>query len=275
MLSGFRFDLLAKSGYAARGIVFLLVGGLALASGVTGSQPETKSAIATLLSQPLGRVWVGAIGLGLLGFVCWRLAQSIADTDDHGRSSKGLIIRSALIGSAFTYLGLAGYALAHSLGRGSGGEGSGEQDLAQWIMSQPFGSYLTIAVGIGFVIGGAVTAIKGLTRKFQRYLRIPDQNTIALWICVYGLVARGIVFAIIGILFITAGMHADPRQAGNMADALQWLRQMPFGPSLYVTVALGLGAFGIYNLIEARYRIIRSPSVRVAMRLVDNAMPGR
>ncbi len=275
MPSTFRFDLLAKSGYAARGIVFMLVGGLALLSGVAGEKTETKSAISTLLSQPFGRIWVGAIGIGLLGFVCWRLAQAIADTDDHGTSAKGLVIRTALVGSAVTYLGLAGFALGHSFLAGGGDKGSGEKDLAQWIMSQPFGSYLLIAVGAGFVIGGGVTAAKGLTRKFERYLRIPDKNAVATWICIYGLVARGLVFAIIGILFITAGMKVDPQEAGSMGDAMQWLRQMPFGSALYICVAAGLAAFGIYNLIEARYRTIPSPSLSAVTRSVRSALPGR
>lgn len=82
-----RFEVLAKLGYAARGIVFLLVAALALFSGIAGGQPETKTAISTLLQQPLGRVWVGLIGLGLLGFVAWWLAQSIADAETQVRAT--------------------------------------------------------------------------------------------------------------------------------------------------------------------------------------------
>ncbi len=111
------------------------------------ANPETKSALSALLGQPLGRVWVGLIGLGLLGFVAWRLAQSLADSDGHGRNGKALAIRSALFGSAITYLGLAAYALGNALFLGGGSEASGEKDLAGWIMSQPFGSYFAIAVG--------------------------------------------------------------------------------------------------------------------------------
>ncbi|MEK1860259.1 MAG: DUF1206 domain-containing protein, partial [Rhizobium leguminosarum] len=128
MTKGNRFDVLAKGGYAARGVVFLLVAGLALFSGVAGGRPETKSALSALLGQPLGRVWVGMIGLGLLGFVAWRLAQSLADSDGHGRDGKALAIRSALFGSAITYLGLAAYALGNAFFLGGGSEASGEKD---------------------------------------------------------------------------------------------------------------------------------------------------
>ncbi|UTS93278.1 DUF1206 domain-containing protein [Rhizobium anhuiense] len=271
MIKGSRFDMLAKGGYAARGIVFLLVAGLALFSGVTGGRPETKSALSTLLGQPLGRVWVGVIGLGLLGFVAWRPAQSLADTDGHGRDAKALAIRAALFGSAITYLGVAGYALGNALFPGGASEGSGEKGLAGWIMSQPFGSYLAIAVGVGFVIGGVVTAVKGITRKFERYLRVPDNKGIVTFVCIYGLVARGVVFAVTGILFAYAGFRVDPRQAGSMGDALEWLHQLPLGSFLYIAVAVGLAAFGIYNLVEARYRIVRSPSIAEAKRSISVA----
>ncbi|MBB3594125.1 Zn-dependent protease [Rhizobium sp. BK529] len=256
----FRFDLLAKSGYVARGIVFLLVAGLALFSGVAGGRPETKSALSTLLEQPFGRIWVGLIGLGLLGFVAWRLAQSLADSDGHGSGGKAIMIRIALFGSAVIYLGLAAYALGHALLFAGGSDEPGEKGLAAWIMSKPSGSYLAIAVGVGFIIGGGITAAKGLTKKFERYLRIPDGGLLAS-ICIYGLVARGLVFAVTGILFAYAGFRVDPDQAGSIADALQWLRQLPFGSILYIAVAVGLAAFGFYNLVEARYRVVRKPSL--------------
>lgn len=257
-----RFEMLAKSGYVARGVVFLLIAGLALFSGVAGGEADSKSALTSLLQQPFGRIWVGLVGLGLLGFVAWRLAQSIADSDGHGSDTKARVIRAALLGSAVTYVGLAVYALGHAVGLGSGSGESGEKGLAQWIMSQPFGAYLAIAVGVGFIVGGVVTAAKGVMRKFEKYLRIPEDKKALTWICIYGLVARGVVFAVTGILFAYAGMTVDPDQAGSMSDALQWLRSLPFGSVIYVVIAAGLAAFGIYNLVEARYRIVRGPDLK-------------
>lgn len=205
-------------------------------------------------------MWVGLIGAGLLGFVAWRLAQSLADADRHGGDAKAIIIRCALFGSAITYFGLALYALDRAFAVGIAGEGFGEKGLAGWIMSQPFGSCLAILVGIGFIIGGGVTALKGATGKFKRYLKFEGRRAAAL-ICIYGLVARGVVFTVTGVLFVFAGIHVNPDEAGNMANALQWVRQLPFGSILYVATAVGLAAFGFYNLIEARYRSVSSPSL--------------
>ncbi|TNM65242.1 DUF1206 domain-containing protein [Aliirhizobium smilacinae] len=261
MFRNMRFGLLAKFGYAARGAVFLMVAGLAVFSGFAAGRPEAKSALSALLEQPFGRLWVGSIGLGLLGFVAWRLAQSITDADGHGADGKAIAIRAALFGSAVTYLGLSSFALEHAFTAGAGGGGSGEKDMAAWVMSQPFGSYMAIAIGIGFIVGGIVTAAKGATRGFEKYVRVPDKTRMLGYVCMYGLISRGIVFAITGILFAYAGFSVDPDQAGGIAEALQWLRQLPFGSFLYIVIAVGLAAFGIYNLIAARYRIVRGPTM--------------
>ena len=266
---------LARAGYAARGIVFLLVAALALFSTFGGSsdQPDTKSALQAVLSQPLGRVWLGLIALGLLGFVAWRLAQSLANADGHKDDLKGYVIRAALLGSAATYVGLAIFAGGHALDifAGSSDGGGSKRSIAAWLMSQPFGRILVGTVGLGFMIGGGVTIWKGISQKFRKYIKLSGDRTSPLaLVCVYGLAARGAVFAIIGILFAYAAFQVDPDKAGSTADALNWVRQLPFGALLYFIVALGLAAFGLYNMIEARYRIVDAPD----MADLKQAVPG-
>ncbi|MFN3443550.1 MAG: DUF1206 domain-containing protein, partial [Rhizobium rosettiformans] len=135
-----KFHLMARAGYGARGVVFLMVAALALFSGFAGAEPDTNSALETLLQQPFGRVWIGLIGLGLAGFVVWRLAQSLANADGQDDDAKGYAIRAALFGSAITYAGLAmtSILMALQMSNGSGGSG-GEEGIAAWVMSQPFG----------------------------------------------------------------------------------------------------------------------------------------
>lgn len=256
-----KFHLMARAGYGARGVVFLMVAALALFSGFAGAEPDTNSALETLLQQPFGRVWIGLIGLGLAGFVVWRLAQSLANADGQDDDAKGYAIRAALFGSAITYAGLAmtSILMALQMSNGSGGSG-GEEGIAAWVMSQPFGRYLAGIIGIGFIVGGIVTAMKGIKRSFGRYLELDaEKNSPAVLISIYGLVARGVVFGIIGVLFLYAAFNVDPEQAGGMAEAMAWLRELPFGGIIYAVVALGLAAFGIYNFVEARYRRIQAP----------------
>ncbi len=266
-----KFHFLARAGYSARGVVFLLIAALALFSSFAGGRPDTQSALSAILQQPFGRIWIGLIGLGLAGFVVWRLAQSLANADGQDDDLKGYAIRAALFGSAITYAGLAVTSLMMAMQMSGGGGSGGEEGLAAWVMTQPFGRYLAGIIGIGFVIGGVITAMKGIKRRFGRYLNLDaEKNSPAVLISIYGLVARGAVFAIVGVFFLYAAFTVDPEQAGGMADALAWVQSLPFGGVIYAVVAVGLAAFGIYNFVEARYRRIWVPNARD---LVDGLTP--
>ena len=257
-----KFQLMARAGYGARAAVFFLVAGLALFSGIAGGQSDTKSALDALIGQPFGRIWVGLIALGLLGFVAWRLAQSLGNADNQNNDAKGFAIRVALFGSAMAYIGLAWYAIDRTLGlRSQDGSGS-EKGLAEWVMSQPFGHYIAGFIGIGFIIGGGVTIAKGVLRVYEKYMTAEARGSKLITIaCVYGLTARGVLFAIVGGLFGYAAFTVSPAQAGSIADALNWIRGLLFGTVLYVVVAIGLASFGAYNLIQARYRIVHRPAI--------------
>ena len=230
-----------------------------------------------LLVQPFGRVWVGLIAVGLVGFVVWRFAQSLGNADRLPHDIKGLTIRTALLGSAMVYLGLSFYAFEQALTISSPNEGGTERDIAAWAMSQPFGPYLAAAIGAGFIIGGCVTIAKGILRKYEEHQSAEAKNNrLISMACIYGLCARGVLFLIVGGFFGYAAFTVDPDQAGSVADALNWIRALPFGGPLYSAVAVGLASFGTYNLIQARYRLVRSPGIRAELeraKVTLNQMP--
>jgi hypothetical protein len=261
MTIGSGFQWMARAGYTARAAVFFLVSGLALFSGLSGGGSDTRSAVEALLDQPFGRIWVGMIALGLAGFVIWRFAQSIGNADRQKRNARGLAIRTALFGSAVVYVGLAYYAFERAAGQAAE-QGGGERGLAEWAMSQPFGRYLAAAIGLGLVAGGIVTAAKGLLRKYEKYMSPAVADSSAMtFACMYGLAARGLLFMIVGGLFLYAALTVAPEKAGSVGDALNWIRGLPFGGVLYSLTALGLASFGAYNLIEARYRVVHAADI--------------
>jgi hypothetical protein len=265
MIAGNKLEWLARSGYAARGGVYALTAGMALLSSFGGGTPDSKSAMQVLLAQPFGQIWLGLIGLGLVGFIVWRVIQAVFNTDHQPQDAKGYGTRAVLLVSAATYSGLALFALSQALHLGLGGSSGGEDSWTAWLMRQPFGRYLVGLVAVAIIAGGIAQIIRGAKRGYLKYFGRdwPDHRSLDA-ICMYGLIARGIVFLITGVFFLYAAFTVDSEQAGSTADALVWVRQLPFGAELYVLAALGLFAFGAYGFIEARYRIVNPPTIRQA-----------
>ncbi|MEJ2602527.1 MAG: DUF1206 domain-containing protein [Gammaproteobacteria bacterium] len=266
--------ILARAGYAARGVVYLVIGGLAVqaAFATGGGTTGSKGAIREMMSQPWGQFIVALIAAGLIGYAIWRFTQAIYDADDHGTDAKGIAIRAGLFVSALTHSALAIYALT-LLGVGSGGSGSGEagrNSAETWtatLLSQPYGQWLVGILGAVVIGVGVAHTIKAKDTKFERYLDMDEQKMkIGRPIAIFGLVARGVVFVIIGGFFIAAAWQAQPEEAKSLGETLGTLQQQPYGSWLLGIVALGLIAFGLYSIMEAFYRVIPKPA---------SALPGR
>lgn len=258
MASEAALKLFARTGYAARGIVYLLVGGLAALAvmGQGGQTTGSKGALAQLLAAPMGKALLGALALGLTGYALWRCIQAITDTDHHGHGPKGLVIRAALAVSAVTHILLAVFAIRLIITLGdSGSENGGSDGTASWLMSQPFGRWLVGAVGLVMIGVGIAHGIKGARAQFADNFDMPPQ--VQRWtypICRFGLIIRGLVFMVVGTFFIVAAYQVNPEEAGGIAEVFDTFRKQPFGMWLMAFVAAGLFAFGAYSMLEAFYR---------------------
>ncbi|MGO1500117.1 MAG: DUF1206 domain-containing protein [Marinobacter sp.] len=258
MLTKDALTLFARVGYAARGIVYLLVGGLAAlaAIGQGGQTTGSKGALTQLLSAPMGEVLLGGLALGLVGYALWRSIQAITDTDHHGNGPKGLVIRAALAVSAVTHMLLAVFAIKLIITLGSSGsKGGGSEGTASWLMSQPFGRWLVGAVGLVMIGVGIAHGIKGAKAQFADNFDMPARTQRwAYPICRFGLMIRGLVFMVVGTFFIVAAYNVNPDEAGGIAEVFGTFRAQPFGMWLMAFVAAGLFAFGAYSMLEAFYR---------------------
>lgn len=249
--------LLARLGYGSRGVVYVIIGGLATLAAIAGGGEtvDSRGAVRELLQQPSGHILVIAISIGLFCYAGWRIAQSVLDADDHGTSLKGLGIRGALFVSAATHGLLGVYSL--SLVFWTASSDDGHQDGVAWLMQQQFGRHLVGLAGVLIVVAGLAQVWKGARRRFHRHLEFTrEQRPVLSWICGFGLIARGVVFCLVGGLTCVAAVQADPQQAGGLPEAMSWLRRQPYGQAAYAVTAVGLLAFGAYSLVEARWRRI-------------------
>jgi hypothetical protein len=265
------FELLARLGYAARGTVYVLVAGLALFSSFGTAETSSGGALSSLLGQPFGQLALAAIALGLLGHVAWRLAQSLLNADGQGADIMGYGARAGQLLSALVHGALAVTATQLALGNGGGSNGGTEEGMVAAVLQLPFGNILVGAVGLGVIAAGIGQFYYGFSGRFKKRLRLPaGREKLLSAICIYGLAARGVVFAIIGGFVVFAAVTVNPEQAGTLPKALDWVLGLPFGSQLYALVALGLLAFAGYCLTLALYRHVDAPSASE----IKSAVPG-
>ena len=213
----------ARLGYAARGAVYLIIGGLALlaAVGSGGRATDSKGALQALLEAPFGGVLVAVVAIGFLCFAAWRLAQAFFDADRLGCQRKALIRRTAYGGSAAVYFGLAFTAASTLLGHHREGGDQSARDWTAALLSEPFGRSLVAAVGVAFAIGGLAIARRGWTDRFDRLALSPRRPTLGSAYPPCWVLSRALVCLIVAGFLMLAALHANSSDARGLAGALK------------------------------------------------------
>lgn len=252
--------MLVRVGYGARAAVYVLVGALALLMTPEG----TRGALSELMKHPGGSTLLVVILFGLLCYSMWRFAEAVFDTDAHGRSLKGLVVRSGLMVSCLMHLLLAivmfGVVFNLNILFGDDSGGNGSQSWVGWLMSQPAGRWAVAVVGIVAIGVGVAHLVKGYRKQYDRFLQIPsDKRRWTDPVCRTGLYARGIVFLIIGYLLILSAWRVNPDDVQGLEGALDWLLAYTHGKILLGAMGLGLLAFSAYSALQAGFRSIHPP----------------
>lgn len=251
-------ESVARTGYAGKGVIYAVIGGLAVqqAIGSGGGTSGSRGALREIASAPFGQIALGLVAVGLVAYVIWRFVQAIWDPEgkvsDDDKKRWGT--RLFYLGSALIYGVLAYYAVSLLLGTDGGGSGAG------WVaelMSLTWGAILVGAVGVGIVIRGIYQFVKAYTDTFTERISARELgHTTHKWVLRVsrlGLTARGIVFAIIGSSVLYAAVTRNPDQARDLEGALDFLTTSPW---LQGALGVGLFAYAIYQWIKARYRLI-------------------
>jgi len=254
-------DPLARMGYGARGLVYLIIGIFALLAATgAGEEKGSKDALRTLLQQPFGEGIVWLMVAGLAGYIIWRLVQAFLDPDGHGTNPKGLAIRAGLLASAVTYGTIAAYALS-LLGVLAGGGDDGGTPVAGALAGAVGQRYVSLVLALVIFGVACAHAWKAVRRKYADHFDAgPDAMAIIHPVSITGLLARGFVLAVIAFLFLLRFLNAEGAQERpGLEDALNYVQSLPAGAWLLAATGIGLIAFAAYSAIEARWRRIRVP----------------
>ncbi|MDB5695902.1 MAG: hypothetical protein JWN21_1445 [Sphingomonas bacterium] len=243
--------LLTRIGFATRGLLYLMIAFLVARTG----RAEDPAGALQALGEGGGRLLLGVMAVGLVAYGLWRLADAAFDVERHGSDRKGALERLAAGTSGVVHLFLAWQAVR--LIQGTASDGGGTQAGTRAALDLPGGPLLVL-------IGAAILAAVGVAQllKAAKGTFLGDlepgiaQQAWVKWSGRAGYAARGLVFLITSFFLLRAGLEQQASEAGGMAKALAWLNS-PWD----VIIAVGLFGFGLFSLIEARYRVLHDVPV--------------
>jgi hypothetical protein len=247
----------ARAGFAVSGLLHLLVAYIMLQIALgSGGSADKSGALATLSGQTGGVVmlWLAAAGLVALGL--WRVAEVLigphpgerfGHTDDASHTWK----RLKAAGLAIMYFAIALSTAKFAIGSGKS-DTQEQADMTARLMQSGWGKAVVVLVGLAVIAVGGYHVYKGATKRFLKDLRVAggDATTAA---GVVGYVAKGVVFALAGVLVIVAILQADPAKSTGLDGAVKALGAAPFGQVLLILAAAGIAAYGIYSFVRSRY----------------------
>ncbi|MHA3737193.1 DUF1206 domain-containing protein [Pseudomonas sp. Eth.TT006] len=252
--------ILARGGYAARGLLYLIIGIFALLAARDSTQPkDSHKSLEALLSQPFGYFLVGIVVAGLLAFAAWRVLQATRDVDHHGKEIKGLVIRAGLFAGGMVNGALAIFALGLLISgiRSSGDSGGQTKDWLAHLLSWQHSNLLIYLVALIPLGVGIAHLIKGWKASFEKYFEADEEvMRYVRPVSRFGLIARGVVFIEIALLMAISGSAYQAMDPPGMKEALDALQDLPAGWLILIVMAFGLIAFSVYSFAEAFWRKI-------------------
>ncbi len=249
---------LARAGLVARGIMYVLIGWIAVEVAFDHSrqQADRTGALHAIGATPVGGILLWLLVVGFIGMTLWRLAEAAYGSP--GSSGRKASHRILALGKAVIYAVIAYGVLKYALGAGAP-QSSDKQsvDLTATLMKYPGGRLLVIVIGLVIIGAGVYLAYQAWRKEFLRDLQLGQLRArtrrIVEWLGEFGGIARGIVFVTAGIFLVVAAAEAKPQQAKGIDSALRALAGTPLGPWLLVLVAIGLIMFGVFSCCEAKW----------------------
>jgi hypothetical protein len=254
-------ERLARVGYAAKALLYITVGLLAAKTGLgrRGRAVDTQDALRVVHEVTFGRVALIIVAAGLIGYAVWRLVEAVVDPDGRGSDLKGLALRNSFAARGLLHgaLGISAIRLA-ALER----PGPHHDQMRHWTsvaFSLPAGELLVWGTALGIGGYGLYQLYRAYASKLSSQLRLDGLSASTKhWVVAvsrFGIAARGVVFCLIGFFLARAAAMHDAAEAGGVRKSLNLLAGIGRWP--FIVVALGLVAYGVYELVNARYRRIR------------------
>lgn len=260
----------ARAGLTAKGVSYGLVGVLAfvVAIGHGGNATSRSGALASVADEPWGKLMLVLLALGFAAHATWRFVQAaVAEREDDGHKAERLAktwgTRAGCVGSGLVYAGLTYVTIRLLAGAGEEPQNERARETTAAIFDWPAGRWLVALAGLAILGFGVGNLYFGVTQRFENEWRGGMSRSERTWgspIGMIGHVARGAVFALIGIFVTKAALDYDAQEAIGFDGALQKLASASYGPWLLGVTAAGLIGYGVFCLVDARHRDVSARS---------------
>jgi sulfite exporter TauE/SafE len=258
-----KFQWMARLGFLVRGLLYIVIGLLVIGTGRT----EDLTGAMEYLQRGFGRWLLILMVAGMTGYGLWRVSDAAFGMDSGRHHMKAWRRRVAAGVSGAIYLFLAYKALRIML-QGYSNSGDAHERVAA-ALHLPAGALLLAGAAAVLAGAGLVQLFKAGSCSFLKHLDERGRRPLAKWLGRVGFAARGVVFLTLAWLLARSALDHSAAEAGGLEQALDALR----GP-LEIPVAAGLLVFGLYSIVEARYRSIHQPPTEHIKRKVREAVPG-
>lgn len=251
------FERGTRLGYVVRGLLYGLVGLLALAQsiGFGGQATDMRGGIEAVTDNPLRYPILALVLVGLIAYSAWGFVRAAYDPLRRGDDPMGLAARLGFLWSGLSYASLAVFLV--QLGAGHPAHGEVLRGFVAVALQHPAGRWIAAAAGacaMAFGVGQFVDAAKATFRKdlkrgaMKRWERLGAEYLGRL-----GMFSRGVVFSMLGWFVLVASLSQDPGRARGWGGVFGLLASEPFGRGLLAVVALGFVALGLHSLACARW----------------------
>ena len=249
-------------GYATKGLIYLLIGGFAVATVAgSGSINGPKEVIQWIGTNPFGNILLGIVGIGLAFYAVWRMYSAISPPPGKDEDGvKGTVKRIGWFVSGISHALLAFFVFRLLFMSGGSGSGDTKQDMVAKLLEQPWGQWLVGIVGVIVAGVGLYQLYRGVTDKHMEPVEdgqlSEEQEEAFRNSGRIGLASRAIVFGIISYFLFKAAMMNDASQFKGISGALETIQDGSYGAVLLALTGVGLFAYGLFMWVRARYETV-------------------
>lgn len=254
----------ARVGFMAKGLVYLILGVLALRSvlGSGGRITNPRGVAEKILSEPHGTILVALLAVGLAGYALWRFIEALADANMKGTKPASVVIRSGYALSGIIYGTLALEAGLMALGDR---DGAGKSRIVRLLLNGELGPALVILVALGLLAYAVHEFVRSVRGQVDDELHLGAAPAAASpWlagIVNFGTGARAVVFALLAVLLVRAAATPAAAASIDAVDGMRLAARLPEGRWWLAFIAAGFAAYGVEQVVQAFYRRIVAPNI--------------